>query len=755
MSDKFVRLGDIEGRQQINQHNKTYHVTELAIPIGNASYVSKDLPDGVEDSARIRLNSDTGIAEIEDVVAGAFKPLAPLASVVAFTVGSGGNIPGTTTPVPANGATSVSIPALAGITGGIMRYNSHDIINNVGITFAPGGGFSPPTPFQIGETWFWQFNAAANIEPPVLNDYTLNGGSTKTMQDIDLELNQTSFHEDAYQYGVTVATPTISTTPNYCFSQNGYTVPANSFIDTIHVNADGTGTIYALVLRLSGSNYIEVSRTNLAVTTGNNTFSVDIPVLAGDKLGIGNSGSITARYTNGGVKYSVANITSGPASFAASLLDGNTGTGNGIMGFNFHIAAVDISAGIVEQLSDKANQTDLDALSDLALKDSDLTMSIGTNKFDKSTMVLLNTLVDNTGALITISGAKAAETPVEPGDYSFQLSKYIGTQGGQIRLVDSSRNLVSTFDGTTLSADGTNTGKKITIPSNVRFMQNNLFYEPTSYADITDTFQLQEGDTITGYEPYIKLISAIKGTGLLAEGGSTSDIPHYDINVVAMGDSITWLAPPKSYISHVLERMSFNTFNNLALSGATWSHTSLTAYDITQSGGAISDDNVIWNQFNVLVSRVAANTIPIPDLIFIPAGTNDMTRTVGSVSTTFGVGTSIIGNAPNTILSVTDAVRYVCELILQQWPLVQIILFTPLQRGISDNSTMRNIGDAIEGCANMLSVVSVRQDKLSGIYGYNEISQDIFLYDNLHPNEAGALKIGKFFARSLMNSIQI
>lgn len=146
--------------QQVNQLNSTYFPNEVSIPINNSSYTSKNLPVGETNSARIRQNSDTGITEIEDTVSGAWKPISPLARVISFIVGSGGNIPGTTTPVPANGDTSVVIPSLAGISGGVIRYNSTDIINNSGITFLSGGGFQPSTPFQTGESWFWEINTS-------------------------------------------------------------------------------------------------------------------------------------------------------------------------------------------------------------------------------------------------------------------------------------------------------------------------------------------------------------------------------------------------------------------------------------------------------------------------------------------------------------------------------------------------------------------------------------------------------------------
>jgi len=589
-----------------------------------------------------------------------------------------------------------------------------------------------------------------------LSGYTPNGGYLGTTDSINKQINQTSVNYPAYTYGPTLATPTLSTTPDFCFTQKGYTIPNNGTIDLVNVNATGTGTLYAIVLRLSGSNYVEVSRTNLSVVNGNNAISVSIPVLAGDKMGLGNSNTIVARYTNGGTKYSAVNIASSPATFTQTNLDDPTSGSNGILGFNFHLAAVNITAGLRQQIGQKADTTYVNALNAANLKTANLIINTGKNKFDKATMILPNKLVDNTGALITISGAKACRIPVVAGtQYAFFMSKYIANQGGQIRLVDASLNLVSTFAGTTLTADGTNTGKVITIPSTVAYIEFNIYYAPTSYADITDSLQFEIGNYRSAYSSCIQTFGGVNGYKI-PETSSTTSIPYYNLNTVFFGTSITWLSPPNSYLAHVLERVSFKSVTNLAQSGATWSHTSTTAYDTGSIGGVIAPNNVIWNQFNKLKAAIAMHLVDTPDLIIIEGSINDVSagRPVGSVSTTFAPGSSIIGNAPNTILSVTDAIRYDCELILQQWPNVQIIFMTPFQRGVSDNATVRDMGDTIEACGNRLSIDVIRQDKLVGIYNYNELgSTHTFLYDNLHPNAAGALKVGKKIAAELIDKI--
>jgi len=662
---------------------------------------------------------------------------------------SGGVGNAITTTFPANGVNTYNVQ------GGAGTYSNFFSAAATPIVFDNTADSMATKNWQMRKVGtYWQ---KYEIKSGDLSIYTLNGGSSKTMKDIDDEIYRTGVNHPAYQFGITIGSPSLNVTNSICYVQKGYTVPYDSKIDTVNVVATATGTLDVVVFRLVSTTYTEVSRTSVSVVSGSNAVTVNIPVLAGDKLGMITGASVTFKYSNSAVTYASNNVLTAPITFAQSNLD-NPATGStATLGFNFHIAAVNIEPGIKEQiedintaLADTISEAELDAFADTVVKDSDLILDIGKNKFDKATMILVNKLIDNTGALITVAGAKMCRIPVTVGQtYTFFQSQYAANSGGQIRLVDSGLGLVSTFAGSTLSADSTGTGKKITIPTGVAYIEINIYYSTTGYTDMTNTLQFEIGTGRTNYEAFTQIVSKINGLNIKATGTK----PYYDLNLFLLGDSITWLAPPQSWVAYMLDRIDFKSVTNVARSGATWSHTAGTVYDITSTGGSISDDNVIWNQFNRIKAGITAGTMPVPDLIVIPAGTNDFSRTIGSVATTFTPGSSIIGNAANTILSVTDAVRYDVELMLAEWPNVQIILVTPIQRGISDNTTIRNIADAIEGCADRLALECIRMDKHSGIYGYNEISSHIFLYDGLHPNSVGAPKMGKRMAAELINKI--
>jgi lysophospholipase L1-like esterase len=143
-------------------------------------------------------------------------------------------------------------------------------------------------------------------------------------------------------------------------------------------------------------------------------------------------------------------------------------------------------------------------------------------------------------------------------------------------------------------------------------------------------------------------------------------------------------------------------------------------------------------------------------VVVILCGTNDYYKTQGSASSAFTPAYPITGNATGTILDISTAIRYSCELILDSYPNCQIILTTPIQRGDADNSVMFSIGQIIKDCANQLSVSVIDVGKEVGIYGEKEVLTNTFLNaDGLHPSALGNEKMGAFMARRLKNLINI
>lgn len=229
-------------------------------------------------------------------------------------------------------------------------------------------------------------------------------------------------------------------------------------------------------------------------------------------------------------------------------------------------------------------------------------------------------------------------------------------------------------------------------------------------------------------------------------------------NIVVMGDSIT--ADPTWWTYYLNQIVEFKSFTLLARSGATWLNQEDTVYNVTSMSGSLSSDNNIWNQFNNMKSKIDSGEIATPDVIAIYAGTNDQwyyPSRFGSVETAFAIDRDIISEDVTSILTTCDAIRYVVELIRNEYPNCQIILATPLQRGIKDQSEIFDLRNLIVECANKLSCQVIDQTCESGIYGYSEYKEHKYLYDGTHTTNSGEFNgaelVGKYNAKKLSQII--
>lgn len=228
-------------------------------------------------------------------------------------------------------------------------------------------------------------------------------------------------------------------------------------------------------------------------------------------------------------------------------------------------------------------------------------------------------------------------------------------------------------------------------------------------------------------------------------------------NIIFMGDSITWLSSPRSWVEHFLSNFPHNQYVNVARSGARWTNMETTVYDITSTSSSQNpDSNVAWNQYNKIVNLYDNNQLFDPDVIIMAFGQNDFGYPTGTIANTFSDYNTIIGNEVNTVTDFCTSIRYVVELLRNKFPTTQIIILSPYQRNLQYANMLNlfSMGDRIEDCCKWLSIPIVRMDKELGIYGYKEIDNHIYLYDGLHPNEDGAYLIGTFLASKLLSLVQ-
>ena len=227
-------------------------------------------------------------------------------------------------------------------------------------------------------------------------------------------------------------------------------------------------------------------------------------------------------------------------------------------------------------------------------------------------------------------------------------------------------------------------------------------------------------------------------------------------NVVLFGDSITDTKVNGEWVKQIINYAKFNSLTNYGRGYCTFTFKNDTVKNTTDTSNSNVGNNVIWNQYNRMVEDINNRKIPSPDCIIILAGTNDaiQTKTIGDVNGVFN--NSAQSTDVKTLTNLCASVRYVCELIMTNYPNAQIILATPLQmKDYNKTSQVILVRNAIISCANKMGIKTIDQTYESGIYAYTENVRPKFLSDGVHLTAEGGKKVAQFLAREFYNKINI
>ena len=227
-------------------------------------------------------------------------------------------------------------------------------------------------------------------------------------------------------------------------------------------------------------------------------------------------------------------------------------------------------------------------------------------------------------------------------------------------------------------------------------------------------------------------------------------------NVVLFGDSITDTKVNGEWVKQIINYAKFNSLTNYGRGYCTFTFKNDTVENTTDTSDSNIGNNVIWNQYNRMVKDINAGKISSPDCIIILAGTNDaiQTKTIGDVDSVFN--NSAQSTDVKTLTNLCASVRYVCELIMVNYPNTQIILATPLQmKDYNRTSQAILVRNAIISCANKMGIKTIDQTYESGIYAYAENVRPKFLSDGVHLTVEGGKKVAQFLAREFYNKINI
>lgn len=220
-------------------------------------------------------------------------------------------------------------------------------------------------------------------------------------------------------------------------------------------------------------------------------------------------------------------------------------------------------------------------------------------------------------------------------------------------------------------------------------------------------------------------------------------------NVVILGDSNTSIGGdncdnPRGWTKWFKERLQPTTCISYARSGATWTNTSATIYNIGENIGVLGDNNVVYNQVNRLLDAYSSGMQPQPDVIMIAAGTNDawfidrrpqaLQKTAAEVFT----DTTFAGKKACSLLTVAESVRLVCDMLKTRFPDSRIILLTPLQTTAASVERITLVGNILEDCGSYIGAEVIRQDKICCVKRDTEVKRHIYTVDGTHTNETGA-----------------
>lgn len=235
-----------------------------------------------------------------------------------------------------------------------------------------------------------------------------------------------------------------------------------------------------------------------------------------------------------------------------------------------------------------------------------------------------------------------------------------------------------------------------------------------------------------------------------------------DLNIVILGDSNTSIGGDDCSDEHgwtkwFVEKISPKTCRSYARSGATWTNTSRTRYDILENTSVLSDNNVIYNQMNRLFDACESGQQVLPDVIIIAAGTNDAwfsEKRPGMFSATveqvfkapFPYASSI---KVSSVVSLAGSIRFVCDRLLSRFPNAQLFLLAPMQTVKASYEKTSKVGDIIQECGRRMSIPVIRQDYLTGVYSARETKSQTMTSDGTHTSVGGAKRNGYLIANQL------
>ena len=235
--------------------------------------------------------------------------------------------------------------------------------------------------------------------------------------------------------------------------------------------------------------------------------------------------------------------------------------------------------------------------------------------------------------------------------------------------------------------------------------------------------------------------------------------------ILFLGDSITALnTSERGWVRYFNEIIQPEKFVNLSVSSARWCDYEDSVYDGNPvfSGPDQNHNNVMGNQVEKLIRGKDKNNPHYKevtayadfDMILIACGTNDGVPS-GDMEGSFTSENEMVAIEELDRRVFASAFRYSIEKLQQLYPAAKIYICTPIQGYITTRSYAQSKakGDYLKLLAGRMSleVIDTFCCGICDIYEKKN-ANGRYLIDGLHPNAAGAKKIGVFNASAVIAS---
>ena len=347
---------------------------------------------------------------------------------------------------------------------------------------------------------------------------------------------------------------------------------------------------------------------------------------------------------------------------------------------------------------------------------NDIRDSVNTLKNDKLDK---NQGVNNTGKIITVG---------DDGNVVTRFPNNVTYNPDTKNLEYGSNDSLPLIDGvkldTSLTKGGFAADAKIT-GDKINKIESEATTLKSAFEDLGGSFELYKQKMFSDY---------VIDKSVYADIASKCFTGMEQKNICAFGDSITaqakWYEPLKSYLG------ASNIYNR-GIGG-------------TCIGG--SGANAMWQdvRINALEKDI--------DCLLIMGGINDSAQgvTIGEISRD-NLDTSTFVGAYNVLLSKVYCKYYhlgTYEGITQTTEVkpIKIMLATPIYCNDPTYGNMDNIAEAVRGIANMWGIPVADQHAKSGI---NAVTAELYLADNVHPNDEGGKRVANVWGNALRESAEL